>query len=968
MTSIIVADTQKRIDFSLPKMKQNQDIFLWVVFSAIGLEHEVFLTGKGQFLRHGSKIERDDLLKDLSSKLAVNSIIDGYIPWLANRMSRLIGLNPKSDLTDKLVREFRSICIWAKETKTDLNKLSLEEALEQSKGYTTNAARKGKEDSDANPVVYTFADGHKIVELKTDEALKREGDVMKHCVGTYCDAVKAGDSVIYSLRTPANKPLVTMELNPKTNEFEQTFGVENSDPTPEAAKYLIEFIKTKWPHDAVTLFKLGEDMSGLDKDQLKSLSPKAKAFIARRGNGASPEMLETIASIYLSSPTSDDFPPTSAEFTRDKEVVRSLASNDKTPAHVLEQIFKSAYVASESEHDQHSQDKHLWLGLAANKSTPTHILEELCSPSFVKGAGNPILVTSGILSRVIGNPSATSSVLEFIINTYANNGIVGTDVTQKMARRLDITDEMQLALAESPDQKTRYNLAENAKAIPEVLVLLAADPTGFVRRAVASNPSTPLNILRTLAGDKSRQVVEEVAENPSSTSDILEAVWANDSMAEIEVRERVAKHPNTPLSILEKLAKVESNSDVLIALIKNPHSTVEMIEKLTTAKSPIVSKEAKLELFRRSGEVKASMTKTDKKLITKRLRKKTLVPATEPAVTYRDPNLDQVYFLSDTGDQIFRGYKAHRARQASAAYSESLSEINLTGRNLSDADFINLDMTGAVLTEAILTGANFSKSDLTHAKFDEADLRNSIFVRSILTGADFTGSDLRGADLTDAKIVGAKFAGARFNSTTKWPGGEPPGKAEEGIPPPPEEEEEVIDEEPDDTISITDEDIESEEEDRGTNPPGPFEDAGSDAEVEIEDIEDSMDQLISMISKEAQMNKEEATEWAEKVRNRLEMGESIKEAYSSFLGLVLEEQVAEFKELAQKKLKVSDSEADKLATKYLTLLQQGEDLEEIIKQIIKDDPKRFKSQSRLLKFSNMARKVSEALDNNREDD
>jgi len=962
MTSIIVADTQKRLDFSLPKMKQNQDIFLWVVFSAIGLEHEVFLTGKGQFLRHGSKIERDELLKDLSSKLAANSIIDGYIPWLANRMSRVNDLNPKSNLTDKLIREFRSVCIWAKETKTDLNKLSLEEALEQSKGYVPNAARKGKEDSDANPVVYTFADGHKVVQLKTDEALKREGDVMKHCVGTYCDAVKTGDSVIYSLRTPANKPLVTMELNPKTNEFEQTFGVENSDPTPEDAKYLIEFIKTKWPHDAVTLFKLGEDMSGLDKDQLKSLSPKGKSFIARKGSVASPAMLETIASFYLEA--TDD------RLVWDREVIRTLASNEKTPSHVLEQIFNSSTARkTESGVDLHPTQpdvaSNLWLGLAANKSTPAHILEELCSPSFVKKLGNPILVTSGILSRVIGNPNATSSVLEFVINTYANNSIVGTDVTQKMARRLDITEEMQMALAESPDQKTRYNLAENAKAVPEVLVMLATDPTGFVRRAVASNPSTPLNILRTLVGDKNRQVVEEVAENPSSTSDILEAVWASDGMAEVGVRERVAKHPNTPLPVLEKLAKVESNSDVLIALIKNPHSTVEMVEKLTTAKSLIVSKEAKLELFRRAGEVKASMTKTDKKLITKRLRKKTLVPATEPAITYRDPNLDQVYFQSDSGDQIFRGYKAYR--QTSAAYSESLSDINLSGKNLSDTDFVNLDMTGAKFVDATLTGAKFDESDLTNANFSEADLRNSSFVKSILTGADFTGTDLRGADFTEAQIEGARFAGSRFNTTTKWPDGTPPGKAEKGVPPPPKEEVEIIDEEPDDTISITDEDIESEEEDRGPNPPGPFADAGDDPDVEIEDIDDSMEQLVTMISKEAQMSKEEATGWAEKVRNRLEMGETIKEAYSSFLGLVLDEQVTEFKELVQTKLKVSNSEAEKLATKYLSLLQQGDDLEDIVKQIVKDDPKRFKSQSRLLKFGNMARKVSETLDNNRED-
>jgi hypothetical protein len=49
---------------------------------------------------------------------------------------------------------------------------------------------------------------------KLEEALKYEGDVMGHCVGTYCPDVASGRSRIYSLRDPSGAPRVTIEVQP----------------------------------------------------------------------------------------------------------------------------------------------------------------------------------------------------------------------------------------------------------------------------------------------------------------------------------------------------------------------------------------------------------------------------------------------------------------------------------------------------------------------------------------------------------------------------------------------------------------------------------------------------------------------------------------------------------------------------------------------------------------------------------
>ena len=59
-----------------------------------------------------------------------------------------------------------------------------------------------------------YPDGFKWVEVKSPDALKREGDVMGHCVGGYCDYVENGDAKIYSLRDAKGQSHVTIELQP----------------------------------------------------------------------------------------------------------------------------------------------------------------------------------------------------------------------------------------------------------------------------------------------------------------------------------------------------------------------------------------------------------------------------------------------------------------------------------------------------------------------------------------------------------------------------------------------------------------------------------------------------------------------------------------------------------------------------------------------------------------------------------
>jgi len=260
------ASTEKRLKFVWPKLSNEVKFSVLVtVFNAIGLDR-----WKTEFKPDDPDYrvrvkDSDAILERFSDKLQGNDLVDPYIPWLATRL----GKDSNYTVNMWIQNQFRSVCLWAKETKTDLNKLSLEDTINQARDYVPNAKRKSKEDSDANPVVYRFADGHKVVELKTDEALKREGDVMKHCVGSYCDAVKAGESIIYSLRTKDGESLITMEY--ASEAFQQMFGEGNTDPTDDMKPYLIEFVENKYPDDVMALV-----MAGKPPKDIKNLSKLSK--------------------------------------------------------------------------------------------------------------------------------------------------------------------------------------------------------------------------------------------------------------------------------------------------------------------------------------------------------------------------------------------------------------------------------------------------------------------------------------------------------------------------------------------------------------------------------------------------------------------------------------------------------------------------------------------------------------------
>lgn len=102
---------------------------------------------------------------------------------------------------------------------------------------------------DDGKVVHSYPDGWTLRQLYEPEHLKREGESMGHCVGSYGDQLKSGDLNIYSLRDPKGDPHVTHGVNfadtgHSGGRAMYVEGTGNSTVKPEYADKLKEYWST----------------------------------------------------------------------------------------------------------------------------------------------------------------------------------------------------------------------------------------------------------------------------------------------------------------------------------------------------------------------------------------------------------------------------------------------------------------------------------------------------------------------------------------------------------------------------------------------------------------------------------------------------------------------------------------------------------------------------------------------------
>lgn len=117
-----------------------------------------------------------------------------------------------------------------------------------------------------------------------------------------------------------------------------------------------------------------------------------------------------------------------------------------------------------------------------------------------------------------------------------------------------------------------------------------------------------------------------------------------------------------------------------------------------------------------------------------------------------------------------------------------LSETEFINLNIEGAEFINVDLTSSSFADSHLTNVKFEGCDLTSVDFTRATLIECSFNESILNGTDFSyskvdycnfadadmaGGILQSADLTNSDFsMSENLSACRFDEDTIWPDNE----------------------------------------------------------------------------------------------------------------------------------------------------------------------------------------------------
>lgn len=122
-----------------------------------------------------------------------------------------------------------------------LKRMSFAQAKVSADAWTKKNQKLGKNIIESDKDVEVFldvGDGTKVVKLLTPNAFKREGFLMRHCVG----GMSPANASIYSLRDRSNNPHVTFEVTSDGKTINQVKGKGNGSIHPKYINSTLKFL------------------------------------------------------------------------------------------------------------------------------------------------------------------------------------------------------------------------------------------------------------------------------------------------------------------------------------------------------------------------------------------------------------------------------------------------------------------------------------------------------------------------------------------------------------------------------------------------------------------------------------------------------------------------------------------------------------------------------------------------------
>jgi len=161
---------------------------------------------------------------------------------------------------DTISNKLQEIYDWSQRSipKPDISSYSFQEALEHSDEWHRMMAGQGtgKEYEPTRKAQIEYGPqwtnpewaGWTIQRVESENDLLAEGNKMNHCVGSYCNDVERGETVIYSLRDPQNHPHATIEIGGASGyspgSWQQIQGNSNQEPDAASKAMIKEWIST----------------------------------------------------------------------------------------------------------------------------------------------------------------------------------------------------------------------------------------------------------------------------------------------------------------------------------------------------------------------------------------------------------------------------------------------------------------------------------------------------------------------------------------------------------------------------------------------------------------------------------------------------------------------------------------------------------------------------------------------------
>lgn len=145
------------------------------------------------------------------------------------------------------------------------------------------------------------------------------------------------------------------------------------------------------------------------------------------------------------------------------------------------------------------------------------------------------------------------------------------------------------------DERSKIDLAESSYISSRDLSILAEDYDEYVREAVARRPNLPIEVQEKLSNDALFCVRRALAGNPTISLEIMEKLASEDKW---QVPQALAFNPSVPEYLLRKLVDIVPES-----VAWNPNTPLDVLLKLRLHEDPEIREAAVRSLKLHRGEL-----------------------------------------------------------------------------------------------------------------------------------------------------------------------------------------------------------------------------------------------------------------------------------------------------------------------------------------------------------------------------